>query len=84
MPVTDLDRIVEWCGALAPHLSCVGNGGFEDRLSRIAEAAARGGGSRVCPLGRMQLPPIDWNHDGVAPLAGLAGRIDVETGEEPT
>jgi hypothetical protein len=81
IPVSDVESAVDWCATLAPHLSSVGQGGFGTRSERLVEAAARGGGSRVCPLGRLQLPPIDWHSDGVAPLAALVRRIDVE--EEP-
>jgi hypothetical protein len=62
---------------VARHLASVGLGGF----SRGAEAAlarelALLGASRVCPLGEMQSPPIDWCHDGQGVLLPLARQTD--------
>ena len=36
------------------------------------------GASRLCPLERMQTPPLTWHQDGVAPLASLVRWIDFE------
>ena len=62
---------------VARHLASVGLGGF----SRGAEAAlardfALLGASRICPLGEMQSPPIDWCHDGQGVLLPLARLTD--------
>ena len=48
----------------------------------IAAIAGASGASRICPLGRMQLPPIDWNHDGLSPLRPMLRLTDVERGEK--
>jgi hypothetical protein len=45
-----------------------------------ARFAADLGVSRVCPLGRMQLPPATWHEDGQPVLAPLVRWIDCETG----
>jgi hypothetical protein len=82
VPIPDTGALLEWCGAIAPHVSSVGQAGWGTRRSRLAAVAASGGGSRVCPLGRMQLPPIDWHHDGVGPLSALVRRVDLERDEE--
>ncbi len=81
IPVRTLPSLIDWCATLAPHLSSVGQGGFGTRSERLVEASMRGGGSRVCPLGRMQAPPIDWHHDGISPLGALVRRTDVEGGD---
>jgi hypothetical protein len=44
----------------------------------VAAAAAAGGGSRVCPLGAMQLPPLAWRRDGQEPIRSLLRWVDVE------
>jgi len=76
--VSGIDGLAGWCRGLAPHLSAVGQCGWGDDTPRLADIAFSGGGSRVCALGRMQLPPIDWNQDGVGPLRALLSAIDVE------
>ncbi len=69
LPVVAVDGVAglaERCAALAPHLSSLGHEGFGD--ADLDAIATRNGGSRTCPLGRMQLPPIDWPHDGIGAL----------------
>jgi hypothetical protein len=78
VPFTDLDGLVRFSAPLAPHLSCVGHAGFGADVARLSALAADAGASRLCPLGRMQLPPLDWNHDGQGPLRPLVRLIDVE------
>lgn len=36
------------------------------------------GASRLCPLDRMQSPPLTWHQDGVPPLASLVRWVDFE------
>lgn len=74
----DLADLARRCDGLAPHVSCVGQAGFDAELSTLASIAMRGGGSRVCRLGRMQLPPLDWHHDGVGPVRALIRVLDIE------
>ncbi len=78
VPFTELDGLARFWGPLAPHLSCVGHAGFGGGLARLGTFAVEAGASRLCPLGRMQLPPLDWNHDGQGPLRPLVRRLDVE------
>jgi hypothetical protein len=79
VPVESDAALGDWLASFRPHLSCVGQAGFEDRLEWLAAAALRGGGSRLCPIGTMQLPPLDWHHDGASPIRPLLRTIDVET-----
>jgi len=81
VPVPDVESLGAFCAPLAPHLSCVGHAGFGAERGRLAGFAAAAGASRLCPLGRMQLPPLDWNHDGQPPLRGLVRWLDVEGSE---
>jgi len=79
VPFAELDGLARFCGSLAPHLSCLGHAGFGSGLRRLATLAVEAGASRLCPLGRMQLPPLDWNHDGQGPLRPLVRALDVES-----
>ncbi|HTO71890.1 MAG TPA: acyl-CoA reductase [Myxococcota bacterium] len=81
VPVPDLESLGSFCAGLTPTLSCVGHAGFGAERARLAELAAAAGASRLCPLGRMQLPPLDWNHDGQPPLRPLVRTLDQETAE---
>lgn len=78
VPFAELDGLARFCAGLAPHLSCLGHAGFGSGLARLATLAVEAGASRLCPLGRMQLPPLDWNHDGQGPLRPLVRALDVE------
>jgi hypothetical protein len=78
IPTRDVGALRDWCGGLAPHLSSIGHCGWGDRTPFLREAALCAGGSRICPSGRMQLPPLDWRHDGIGPLAPLVRSLDVE------
>jgi hypothetical protein len=79
VPVDGVEGVVRFCAALRPHLSALGHAGFGLDRRPLERALALGGGSRLCPLGRMQLPPIDWRHDGQQALGALLRWIDVES-----
>jgi acyl-CoA reductase LuxC len=81
VPVPDVEALGAFCAPLFPTLSCVGHVGFGSERARVAELAAAAGASRLCPLGRMQLPPLDWSHDGQPPLRPLVRWLDQETHE---
>ena len=83
VPVDGVDGLAAWCASLRPHLSCLGQAGWGDRLPRVVQAALDGGGSRVCRLGKMQLPPLGWRHDGLGPIRPLLRELDVEEEDAP-
>ncbi len=62
---------------IRPHLSTCGIWPVTDEN---AEAAASLGVTRVCPVGKMQHPPITWHHDGQPVLAPLVRWLDFERG----
>jgi hypothetical protein len=78
VPFAELEGLARFAASLAPHLSCLGHAGFGGGLGRLSSLAVEAGASRLCPLGRMQLPPLDWNHDGQGPLRPLVRVLDVE------
>ena len=51
----------------------------DDRLDALAVRLARWGASRICPVGRMQDPPVAWRHDGRPALGDLVTWTDLET-----
>jgi hypothetical protein len=79
--VPDVDALGAFILPLAPQLSCVGHAGFGSERTRLSLLAAGAGASRLCPLGRMQLPPLGWNHDGQPPLRPLVRWLDQEPGD---
>ncbi len=79
VPFEDAEDLARFVAPLAPHLSCVGHAGFGDEVAHLGALAVAAGASRICPLGRMQLPPLDWNHDGQSPLRPLVRWLDVES-----
>ena len=45
---------------------------------KLANELARWGASRICPLGKMQSPPLTWRHDGRPSLGDLVMWTDWE------
>jgi hypothetical protein len=82
--VRDASGLARFCAGFEPHLSTLAHAGFGADAARLVQIALRAGASRLCPLGRMQLPPIGWRHDGRGAIATLLRFIDVEpAGEAP-
>jgi hypothetical protein len=59
-------------------LSTAGIAAPDERVEELATAFARFGVTRVCPIGRMQSPPLTWRHDGQPALANLVTWTDWE------
>ena len=65
--------------ALASVAGRISTVGMVGRMSSSAEQAFLNlGVSRFCAAGRMQFPPLAWQHDGRSPLADLVTWIDSE------
>ncbi len=78
VPVDDLaSALTETCAGLP--LSCIGLAAPAARQRELAPAMARLA-TRICPLGRMQEPPITWRHDGRPNLSDLVTWIGAEHG----
>jgi len=52
-------------------VSTVGLAAPENRAPELANQLARWGVTRVCPLGKMQNPPLTWRHDGRPALGDM-------------
>jgi hypothetical protein len=74
--LAELGRHVRDAG-LRGHVSTVGLAG-ELTPEESAVFVHDWGATRFCPIGRMQSPPIDWRHDGLARLASLVTWTDAE------
>ncbi len=61
---------------LRKHISTIG---IHPLNSETIELAVRFGAQRVCPIGQMQEPALDWHHDGFPSLGSLVRVIDLET-----
>jgi hypothetical protein len=69
----DGDELLE---ALLPYRGLVSTLGvvrLRPQWERLAQELVAG---RICPVGRMQKPPLGWTHDGYEPLAALCSGIE--------
>jgi len=63
IPLDELALFGTFLGAARGRLSSVGVAGAFTDVLRVAMAAE--GVSRICPVGQMQTPPLDWKNGGV-------------------
>ena len=77
-PVSDLKTALENADDIRRKVSTVGIAAPEEKVREMAMQLARWGATRVCPLGRMQDPPLSWRHDGRPALGDLVTWTDLE------
>jgi hypothetical protein len=77
--VKDLAEALQNAETVRGQVSTVGLAVPEHKLEELAAQLARWGATRVCPLGRMQNPPLTWRHDGRPALGNLVTWTDLET-----
>ncbi len=77
-PVRDLAEALHYAEMVRGQVSTVGLAAPEHRLEELARQLAHWGVTRVCPLGRMQNPPLTWRHDGRPALGDLVTWTDLE------
>jgi len=77
-PVQDVMDVPRWVAPQQRHLQAVGVEGPESRLGALAEALGALGVSRICPLGKMQEPPVGWHNGGWLGLAEILRWVDWE------
>ena len=78
--VKDLQEMLQNAESVRGKVSTVGIAASERKAHELAEQLARWGVTRVCPLGRMQNPPLAWRHDGRPVLEDLVTWTDLEMG----
>jgi hypothetical protein len=76
--VTDLTEALQGADPVRRLVSTVGLAAPENRVESLANDLARWGAARVCPIGRMQQPPLTWRHDGRPSLGDLVTWTDWE------
>ena len=69
--VADLAEALRQAEPVRGRVSTVGLAAADDTAGQLATELARWGVTRVCPIGRMQRPPLTWRHDGRPVLGDL-------------
>lgn len=77
--VKDLTDALQHADVVRGKVSTVGLAVPPELAQDHARELARWGAARVCPLGRMQRPPLAWRHDGRPALGDLLLWTDLET-----
>jgi hypothetical protein len=78
-PVKKLADVLRFAEPIRHQTSTVGIAAPDDLLPGYATELSRWGATRICPIGRMQSPPLQWRHDGRPVLADLITWTDLET-----
>jgi len=78
-PVVDLTAALRQAETVRGKVSTVGLAAAGDKAQQFATQLARWGITRVCPLGKMQNPPLTWRHDGRPVLGDLVTWTDYES-----
>lgn len=77
-PVVNLAEALQAADGVRHQVSTVGVAVPEHVQGEVAGTLARWGATRICPLGKMQEPPLTWRHDGRLALADLVTWADLE------
>lgn len=77
-PVRDLAEALRLADPVRGQVSTVGLAALESKMPELALELSAWGVTRVCPLGRMQEPPVTWRHDGRPALGELVTWTDLE------
>lgn len=70
-PVANVEEALRAADAVRGQVSTVGVAAGPGPTATLAATLARWGVTRVCPLGRMQRPPLTWRQDGRPTLGDL-------------
>lgn len=76
--VAHLTEALQNADSVRGSVSTVGLAATEEKSTELITQLARWGVTRVCPLGRMQNPPLIWRHDGRPSLGDLVTWMDWE------
>jgi len=77
-PVSSLAEALAGAQPVRSHVSTVGLAAAFSERKPLALELGRWGVQRVCPLGQMQNPPLNWRHDGRPVLGDLISWTDFE------
>jgi len=76
--VQNLGEALRAAEPIRHYVSTVGVAASDTRLPAIALELARWGALRICPIGKMQAPMLQWRHDGRPALTELVTWVDWE------
>ena len=76
--VSNLTEALQNADSVCGSVSTVGLAATEEQAAGMVSALARWGATRICPIGKMQTPPLTWRHDGRPPLGDLVTWTDWE------
>jgi hypothetical protein len=76
--VEELQEALQGAESVRGKVATVGLAAPDKGLPELVEVLAHWGVERVCPLGRMQHPPLTWHHDGRPALGDLLRWTDWE------
>ncbi|MFQ5882427.1 MAG: acyl-CoA reductase [Candidatus Methylomirabilales bacterium] len=77
-PVEDLSEVVGLLRAWRPFLQAAGAEVASERMEMLADQLGQAGVNRICPIGRMQAPPLTWHQEGRFLLRELLRWVDLE------
>jgi hypothetical protein len=77
-PVSDLKMALQGADEIRGKVSTVGIDAPPEKFQQLAKEFARWGATRICALGRMQNPPLNWRHDGRPVLGDIVLWTDLE------
>lgn len=77
-PVTDLSEVGGLLDSWRPYLQAVGVAVAPERIEVLAAQLGEAGVGRICPVGRMQAPPLTWHQEGRTLLHDLLRWVDLE------
>ncbi len=77
-PLKDFSFLPSLLLSWTPYLQAAGVAVGKDRQKKVAESLGRLGVNRVCPIGKMQEPPIGWHQNGRSTLLDLVRWVGLE------
>lgn len=76
-PVSGLTGLEALCSGLAPHLSSLAVCGWDRQEPVLTSIVHAAGGSRICEPGQLQLPRLNWRHDGMGAIEPLLRSVEI-------
>jgi hypothetical protein len=77
-PVADLSEVGDLLRSWRPYLQAAGVAVVPERIGTLAGRLGEAGVNRICPIGRMQVPPLTWHQEGRSLLRDLLRWADLE------
>ncbi len=77
-PLQDFSTVMPLLEPIGDLIQAIGIDIPEDRALTLLESISKIGGCRICPIGEMQSPPLNWHHDGGFRLLPLLRFVDWE------